>query len=176
MLYRLALIAAGFVVWLSTPAEAGVFQSLYSKFDYQTCAEAPSPEPDVVDVRSCNGPQGVKVIWSGAPDSSDVAFGGDLIGGGVELGDFFEAGDTIEWRTRKRNGTTTVEAAILRYWTGPNIGKLDESKLVVYRLEPSGGSCVLGVVAGGTPNANAKARQMADRWAQGFRCGTSARH
>ncbi|MCX5515241.1 hypothetical protein C3941_12850 [Kaistia algarum] len=172
---RSALAVLAAVLALAPPAEGRTFDSRYSRFDYASCPEGKTPEPGIIEVRICRGLGPIDVVWTAEPDSSEVRFGTDTPDEVLGLGDFHEAGDTVEWRLRSRNGRATAIAAIIRYWTGTNIGRLDRSRLVVYRIEPSGRSCVIGLVDSSRPNANAEARQIADRWSADFVCGVSAR-
>lgn len=169
------LLAFAALAALTRPAEARGFDSRYSRFDYQHCPEAASPEPGVIEVRRCPGLPRFDIMWTAEPDSSEVGFGQTIDSGPLGLGAFFEADDTIEWRLRNRLGQSTPIAAIVRYAYGDSVGSLGKSRLVVYRLEPSGRSCVLGSIDGKRTNANAEARQLADRWAGSFVCGRSAR-
>ena len=60
----------------------------------------------------------------------------------------------------------------MRYKICSNIeGKSCRDWLYVYKLEGSESSCVMAIVDAGKPGANARARQMADESATGFRCG-----
>lgn len=175
-----AAIVGGLVALLALlafvpPAEARPFDSRYTRFDYEQCGELDSPEPGVVEMRRCAGPDGIAVTWIAEPDSSEVVPGQAAGDEPLGLSAFFEAGDTVEWRMAKRSGTISTIAAIVRYAHGDAIGRLDRSRLVIYRIEPNGRSCILGTVDGGRPNANAEARQLADRWSGGFVCGVSAR-
>ena len=156
---------------MSGPACAAEFASTYTRHDFQTCAKRRSPEPGIIDVRACSGHGGTPVVWTGEPDSSSVAFGkgeGEPIPG---LDTFYEPRGTVEWRGPSSGGSVRPVAAILRYDTGPAIGRLSSSRLVVYRLAPGGRSCVMGVVRGSTQDANAAARALIDRNAAGFVCG-----
>ena len=171
------VFAFGGLLALIQPAEGRtrIYDSRYSRFDYQTCPEADSPEPGVIERHRCAGPGGIAVVWLAEPDSSEVSFGTSPDDESLPLDVVFEASDTIEWRIRTRAGESSTIAAILRYAHGPAIGRLAQSRLVVYRIEPTGRSCVIGSIDGGRTNANAEARQLADRWAAGFVCGSSSR-
>ena len=158
---------------LASPATAGGFDSLSTRFDYASCPEAPSPEPGIIEVHRCTGPGGIPVTFTGEPDASFVTFGTRPIDESPDLGSFFEAGGTAEWRIGPTGGKPF--AAIIRYDYGPNIGTLDRSRLVVYRLEGSGRSCIMGSVDGHAADANAKARRLADQHAERFVCGVSRR-
>lgn len=152
---------------MALPALAA--ESVYTRHDYEACAKTPSPHPDVVEIRKCNGVAGIPVVWTAEPDASSVDFGLAKSESIPLLDTFYEAGRTIEWRGPKLGGAVKPLAAIIRYDTGPSIGKLGKSRLVIHRLMPSGASCVMGVVAG----SNEAARALVDAHAQGFVCGRS---
>jgi hypothetical protein len=154
----------------SLPLSFAVAQdSHYTRHDYDSCEEAPSPEPGIIDVRRCIGLDGVAVTWISEPDSSSVQFGDDPLDEYLDLGAAFEVGTTIEWRTAEVGGSPV--AAIVRYRAGDSVANPARSRLVIYRLAPSGRSCVLGMVTGAGDNL--KAREVADRHAAAFVCGTS---
>lgn len=154
---------------LAGPAVAAP-DSVYTRHDYQRCPEAKSPEPGVVTVRTCSGAAKTSVTWTADSDSSALSFGRSPVEEDLDIASFFEAQPTIEWR----NGPDgRPYAAITRYKVGKSVGTLIESRLVVYRLEPGGRSCIMGDVV--EPLANAKARALADGLAAGFVCGSSKR-
>ena len=164
------LILAG--VLAALPLSFAVAQdSHYTRHDYDSCEEAPSPEPGIIDVRRCIGLDGIAVTWISEPDSSSVQFGDNPLDEYLDLGAAFEVGTTIEWRTGEAGGSPV--AAIVRYRSGDSIASLKRSQLVIYRLAPSGRSCVLGMVTGASDNL--KARELADAHAPAFACGTSKR-
>ena len=141
-------------------ADAADFDSAYTTHDYQTCPEIDSPEPGVIDVRRCPGLAGKFVIWTGEPDASWVDFGTGETTQAVDLGDFFEAGTTVEWRGPVVKGLIAPVAAIVRYHVGKSVGTLNASRLVVYRL--TGEPCAIAVVDGAVPKANQAARAKAE--------------
>jgi hypothetical protein len=149
---------------------AGGNDSVYTRHDYESCQEIESPEPGISTRRRCEGRAGIAVIWNNEPDDSSVDFGTKPLREDLRIGRFFAAGNTIEWR----GPAGTPLAAIVRYHSGRRIGLLDRPKLVVYRLEPGGRSCVMATV-NGTQGANERARRLADRGAASFRCGVSRR-
>lgn len=150
---------------------AAAQDSHYTRHDYASCEEAPSAEPGIIDIRRCPGFGSIAVQWISEPDSSSVQFGDDPLDEYLDLGAAFEVGTTIEWRTGQAGGGPV--AAIVRYRTGDSVARLSRSRLVVYRLAPSGHSCVLGMITGASDNL--KARELADAHAAAFACGTSKR-
>jgi hypothetical protein len=152
----LIFLATGF----AAPATADEIASTYTKHDYESCREIPSPEPDVIDMRECDGFNGFKVRWGGAPDATWIEFPGAADDQDLKLGSFFVVGTTIEWRGTVVGGTIKPHAAIVRYHTGAGIESQPESSLVIYRL--SGTPCAVAIVPGKTPKANEVARMTAD--------------
>lgn len=168
---RLAL-AIGFATTLATPLHAEQWASSYTTHDYAKCRKDKG-NGDPVSVHRCSGVAGITVTWTADDDSSSVEFGAKALQETIsDKAAFFEAGKTIEWRGPKG---AKPQAAILRYATGQNVGKLDGSRLVVHRLAPDGASCVIGSVDARKADANAAARRLADEKASGFRCGQDAR-
>ncbi len=161
----LALLGGGAAV-------AQEWVSSYTRHDYGKCRKA-KPDAEGASVHQCAGKNGIPVVWTAGDDSSSVDFSTRPVAETIsDKAHFFEAGGTIEWRGPKGG---RPQAAILRYATGQNVGKLDGSRLVVYRLAPGGVSCVIGSVDGRTGDANARARRLADEKAAGFRCGQDQR-
>lgn len=162
-------LTAATLVFASSPSTAQ--QSITTRHTYEKCRKAPSPEAGVIEVRRCSGPSGIAVVWMSEPDNSSVSFGSNPLDEDLEIGAAFEAGDAIEWRSGKI-GKAPV-AAIVSYRTGDSVGKLDKSRLVVHRIEPSGRSCIMGAVTGS--EAGNKARALVDGSAERFICGKSKR-
>jgi hypothetical protein len=167
------LAAAGAALLLCAPPSHGLEakKSVYTRHVYSRCPPLKSPEPGVVEIRSCLG-VGVNLFWTADDDGAVVSFGRAPIKESLDIAPFLEAGDTIEWRSTDASRGKPV-AAIVRYGIGQRVGALKSFRLVVYRLEPSGRSCVMAVVNG--PGANEKARAVADRDAAAFKCGSSKR-
>lgn len=168
---KLAL-TIGFATVLAAPLRAEQWVSSYTTHDYAKC-HRDKGNGDPVAVHRCPGKAGITVIWTAGDDSSAVEFGTKAQQETIsDKAAFFEAGRTIEWRGPKGG---KPQAAILRYATGASVGKLDGSRLVVYRLAPDGSSCIIGSLDARKPDANAAARRLADEKAAGFRCGQDAR-
>jgi hypothetical protein len=144
-----------------SPAAAEEIASTYTKHDFEACKQLPSPEPDVIDLRECEGYGGFKVRWSGAPDATWIEFSQNDLAQDLKLGSFFVVGTTVEWRGPVVNGKIEPRAAIVRYHTGASVGSQPDSSLVVYRL--TGTPCAVAAVPGASSNANAVARAAADK-------------
>ncbi len=171
LLVRAVTLVMLMAALLAMPAFAG--ESSYTRHDYEACAKRPSPHPGVVEIRQCKGLAGIPVVWTAEPDASSVDFGKATTLAKSEtiplLDTFYEAGRTVEWRGPVIGGAMKPLAAIIRYATGPGIGNLGKSRLVIHRLMPNGATCVMGVVAG----TNEQARALVDSHAAEFVCGRS---
>ena len=152
-----------------------VIDSSYTKHDYAKCKEGKQVD-DVHNYR-CEGHVGTLVNVYMAEDSTTVDFGfqGDKVDHDQFPTSFVFANDTIEWRGRVRTGKMTPYAAILRYDVGPAIGGPFKPVLYVYHIKGLQGSCIVGSVDGAHPDANERARKLADEVSAGFRCGTDER-
>ena len=147
--------------------------SAYTRHDWEQCPEVGDGSQGVVE-RRCVGYMGIAVKWVAGDDASSVDFDANPLDEVVNTGGFFEVGSTIEWRMSGLGRRSF--AAIVRYAVGQRIGQLNGSLLVVYRLGAGGASCIVGSIDGRARDANRRARDMADTYAPGFICGTSARH
>lgn len=166
------IFAVALLCLTSLPALAGGSDSTYTNHDFEACAAKRSPHPGVVDIRRCRGVSGIPVTRTAEPDASQIGFGRKPDATIPGLDGFHEARSKVEWRGPVGANGVRPSAAIVRYDTGASIGKLGQSRLVVHRLGPNGAACVMAVVSGS--DANARARQIVDRYAAGFVCGRSA--
>jgi hypothetical protein len=171
---RASVILAAVSLTLSASALRAeeVIESTYTKHDYAKCKEL-KQEDDVHKYR-CEGHVGTLVNAYAAEDSLTVDFG--MQGAKGEEWQFptsfVFAKDTVEWRGRVRTGKMTPYAAILRYDVGQSIGGPFKPVLYVYHIKGLQGSCIVGSVDGTHPDANERARKLADEVSAGFRCGT----
>lgn len=177
-LSRLAACALGALA-AALPAAAPradeIIDSTYTRHEYQKCKEL-KQEDDVRKYR-CEGHVGTLVNVYMAEDSTVVDFGfqGNKDDAGAFPAGFVFAGDTVEWRGRVRTGKMTPYAAILRYDVGHSVGGPFKPVLYVYHIKGLQGSCIVGSVDGAHPDANERARKLADDVSAGFRCGTDKR-
>ncbi len=146
--------------------------SAYTRHVWQKCPEIGDGSQGVVE-RRCPGFMGIAVKWIAGDDSASVEFDEKPLDETMDIGSFFEVGATIEWR--KAAPGRRPFAAIVRYAVGQRIGRLDGSRLVVYRLGADGVSCIVGSVNGRAKDANQLARALADAHAPSFVCGSSTR-
>ncbi|NMD08712.1 MAG: hypothetical protein GYA66_12130 [Phyllobacteriaceae bacterium] len=171
---RSVIVAAS--LFLASPALAG-FDSVYTDFILDKCQRV-TPETSGEDGESsgvfeCKG-QGKYVVTFVEGDlRSFVSFGtetADHCSFHQTFSGFNSVGNKIEWR--RKNGKPI--ATILR-WTvsyDPENSEKTKTWLVVTKLGKND-SCHMGYVEGATPNANEKARALADAQASGFSCATS---
>jgi hypothetical protein len=166
----LGLVAAAMAALTASTETAIANESRYTRHVWQRCPAIGSPEPGIVSRRRCPGAGGLAVTWTADSDSSSVSFGPRPVEEDLAIGSFFEAGDTIEWRAER--GGSRPFAAVIRYRTGASVGRLDSSRLVIYRIEPGGRSCIMATLDGRASDANARARELADSRGPSFRCGS----
>lgn len=160
------LIAAG----LASGAAAESIASTYSRHDYEKCRKTSDDDP--IMERRCVGHDGIPVHWVNEPDSSSVSFGTEgALGGEYDPRfTFAVAGNVIEWRGLERGGKVAPYAAIVRYQLCRAIGGPCAPELAVYRLVGKRASCIAATVNGRRPDANARAREIADQFARDFDC------
>lgn len=172
--FALAAALGGLLVsWAPAALAATVIpvrESITTHHDYGRCPSKTDPQIALVR-RACLGVGSIEVFVTEGDGSKALWFGRRPIKESIDLGAFYKPADDIEWRLDK--GTGLPMAAVVRYRVGASAGALTGSKLVVYRLEPAGGSCIMAVLPDG--KAGAKARALIDADARGFRCGSSRR-
>lgn len=149
---------------------AGSIDSVYTRHDYERCDKLGDDDP--IMERRCAGHDGIPVAWVGEPDSSSLSFGTEgAVGGEFDNRfTFAVAGNVIEWRGPVEDGRVAPFAAIVRYQLCRAIGGPCVPELVVYRLNGKRSSCIAATVNGRRPDANLRAREVADSFARGFDC------
>jgi hypothetical protein len=173
---RLALLA------LALPAgvQAQQMDSVYTSYDWaedcRTLDQDVPPDAAGMGFRMiCPGPDGMHVMLTDgdARISMDYASTPDF-GPWESFATFSTVHDTIEWRRQPLNGDMTPFATIHRWFVGPSND--DRAVLIVSTVAnaPSEESCMVGFIdAAATPDANALARDVADRYARGFVCANA---
>jgi hypothetical protein len=144
--------------------------SIYTRHDYERCARTSDDDP--IMERRCEGHDGIAVHWTNEPDNSSVSFGSEnSIGGEFDARfTFATVGDVIEWRGPVQNGRVAPVAAIVRYQLCRAVGGPCTPELAIYRLHGKRGSCIAATVNGRRPDANARAREIADTFMRSFDC------
>lgn len=114
----------------------------------------------------CPGLAGIPLLVSTGDGRFDVDAGVDN-GEWEALGGFHTLGPRVEWRLRRGRPI----AIIFRYiQSGPD--QPPGTRLAVESIGRAGRpGCLISMIDGAFPNANAVARERADRRAEGFRCG-----
>lgn len=173
-----------FAMWvaatLTTPAIAQQIVSDYTDLDHdQHCSVFAAAGPDEGDWSNmvCQGWRGYPVIiyYSDARESLFYGFlpSGDLSPTWESFVGFNQAGPKIEWRIEQDGPRATPFATIHRWFVDAGREQPVEVLVVqkVGQLHPREG-CVVGyVVATGNPEANEKARRIADGKARSHSCG-----
>lgn len=148
-------------------AQTGEYSSAYTSFDLDSCTKTSSSlEADGDDYR-CPGRNGVPLFVQDGDARMDIDAGAKNAVFET-TGPYNSIGDTVEWRMKDGKPF----AVIFRYSVHNEIGR-KPTELAIEKIgSPRAPGCRVGQVAGKTPNANRRAREIADSMAMGFRCGT----
>ena len=171
-------LAALLLLFMTTSAFAG-FDSAYSDLILENkslCTLVTPVEKGDEAMSSggyeCKGYGDYVVSFAEGDLRSFVSFGkttGDHCASTQTFGGFNSVGKKVEWRLKDG-----VPIATILRWTvayDPEDSTKEKSWLVVTKLEDNN-SCHMGYVEGAYPNANEKARELADTAAAGFSCKT----
>lgn len=153
---------------LAAAAQAPGYTSTYTPLNLDRCRvlrQAAEGEGDWINWR-CPGLRGVPLLVHGDDGRFDVDAGVDNEEWEA-LGGFHTLGPQVEWRLRRGRPI----AIIFRYiQAGPD--QPPGTRLAVETIGRAGRpGCLISMIDGAFPNANALARERADRRAEGFRCG-----
>ncbi len=163
---------------VAEPAASPLIVSVYTKYDTKNCPHQRGKDVEDYGSWRCGGYAGIPVLVSAGDQRMLISFGRNAArepAASQTLPSFNNAYEgTIEWRLETLpNGKTRPFATILRW----NVRQESDERtstgrtLVVTRLGPNG-VCHVGYVDGRDPKGNELARQLADRHARKFRCGT----
>jgi hypothetical protein len=177
--FLIPLIAA--MAW-GAPAAAQTVESAYTDFNLKKCRHTPGKAQEDYGEWRCGGYANIPVWMIAGDQRIMVSYGSRAkqeLAATQTLAAFNGEGNRIEWRmATESNGKKRPFATIMRWsttTTGENGEPVHGEVLVVTRLSP-GGVCHVGYVDGrANPDANAIAREIADRHARNFRCGTDKR-
>lgn len=147
--------------------------SAYTSFDLKKCKVLRAPVPDEEDGGSslCKGYGKLKMYFSEGDLRTTIAFGTnpqDHCASGQSFGHFNSVNAAIEWRLHNGKPLATIQRWYVAQ--GDDAPK-DKDWLVVTKLEPTN-SCRMAVIEGALPQANAKAREVADQLSPTFKCET----
>lgn len=174
---RLILLCFTLVVSCASALAADV-SSVYTTLDLDQCRQEAVPPTESVEpvdgaIWWCDGYGGVPVRVAEGDLRFLISYGANAAAeraAGQTLPQFNTINQTLEWRLDR---TGRPFATILRFFTdnGLGDGSAKGQVLVVTKLGGPGQVCHVGYVdALATPNANAVAREIADR-APDFVCG-----
>jgi hypothetical protein len=169
MRYMIVLAAA----FAATPALAG-YDSAYTDFDLGACEviqPAPAPgEGEGSATYECQGHAGIPVTFAEGDLRAFVAFGES----GAKhcafrqtFGGFNNVSNKIEWRLKDGAAIATIFRWSVSYDSEDS--NKQKTWLVVTKLDGNN-SCQMGYVEGAYPQANEKARWLADTAAEAYSC------
>jgi hypothetical protein len=160
-----AILLCGLAALAPAPAAAETFTSVYTRFDLARCRTLEViPEGESVR-RRCPGLGAVALFVNAGDGRFDVDAGVDN-DQWESLGAFNAVGPRIEWR---RAGGRPFAIIYRLRLTSPE--QPPGSALIVETIGRRGApGCQVATVDGALPDANARARAIADRRARTFRC------
>lgn len=173
---RLAFIALAF----PAAAQAQDLDSVYTSYDWENdCTtleqDRPPDEAGMGFQMICPGPDGMYLMLTDGDARISMDYGSTQDFGPWEsFSSFSTVHDTVEWRRQPLNGDMQPFATIHRWIVGPSHN--NRALLIISTVATSPGteSCMVGFIdTTDTPNANALARAVADRYAPGFVCGNA---
>jgi hypothetical protein len=162
--------ALGFAALSATPAPAQTVTSRYTMLDLRRCRTLEIiPEGESVRLR-CPGLAGIPLFVNEGDGRSEIDAGYDD-GEWESLPAFNTIGDRVEWRL---SGGRPF-AIIYRLRTAATEGAPAGSALIVEAIGHGARApgCRIGVVDGALPDANVRARALADRQARDARCAAA---
>jgi hypothetical protein len=147
-------------------AIAPTYTSVYTDLDVDRCRVLERIEEGESVRWRCPGHAGIPLLVSSGDGRFDVDAGVDNEEW-ESLGGFHTLGPRVEWRLRRGRPI----AIIFRYiQAGPD--QPPGTRLAVETIGRRGRpGCLISMIDGAYPDANAVARERADRRAEGFRCG-----
>ena len=146
------------------PAPDGRFSSRYTDLDLDDCELVSQQTEGEGSTWRCPGLGDMALVVMSGDGRMDLDAGADN-GAWESIGAFNAEPGTVEWRMA--DGVPLAIIYRLRDVTPQGNGK---TVLMVETVGEDG--CLVGRVAGDTPQANARARTIADEAADGFACGT----
>jgi hypothetical protein len=158
-------IAGAAAIGLAAPAPAQDMTSAYTGLDLARCRQTSAVEEGESATWTCPGLGARPVHVSAGDGRFDVDVGRDD-GNFETAGPFSTLGPRIEWRLRGGRPVAIVYRLALATEEQPI-----PSMLAVKAVAADGRSgCLVALVRGDLPDANARARRIADM-ARSFRCG-----
>ena len=166
---------SAFLLFLSANLAQAANTSVYTKFDIGKCKVLRAAVPNEEDGGSyiCPGYKNLKVYFAEGDLRQLIAFGKNPekhCAAEQTFPQFNSVDATIEWRLSNGKPIATIQR-----WhvSEPVDSSKTKSWLVVTKLEANN-SCHMAIVEGAYPEANAKAREIADKLSPRFQCGVSS--
>ena len=173
---RLALLALA----LPAAVQAQTLDTVYTEHDWaedcRTLDQDAPPESAGMGFRMiCPGPDRMHLMLTDGDARVSMDYGSTPAFGPWEsFASFNSVHDTVEWRRQPLNGEITPFATIHRWFVGPSNTTREFLIISTVANAPSEESCMVGFIdTTNTPDANALARAVADRYAPGFICGNA---
>ena len=151
---------------LFVAAAAAHATSVYTTLDISRCTQLARVEEGGSTVWRCRGHAGVALFVLTGDDRTDIDAGEDN-GEWEAPGRFSVPGPRIEWRLRRGRPFAIVYRLLLSGDGLPNTSLLAVESIG----RPGRAGCLVAMIDGALPNANALARARADARAAAFRCG-----
>ncbi|MEA3018098.1 MAG: hypothetical protein QOI38_2820 [Sphingomonadales bacterium] len=159
-------VALGALAATSAAAQPGRVTSVYTALDVARCTQTAHEEEGSSTTWRCRGHAGVPLIVMAGDDRYDIDAGEDN-GEWEAPGRFSTPGPRVEWRLRGGRAFAIIYRLLL---SGDNLP--NSSVLAVESIgRPGHAGCLVAMIDGRLPNANALARARADARAASFRCG-----
>jgi len=165
----------------AVPALAQTIESAFTDFDLRQCRHIRGKAKEDYGEWRCKGYGGMPVWMAAGDQRVMISFGPrakDAPAASQTLASFNGEGKRIEWRLARGDAGRRPLAAIMRWSTTRSDEKGEPIRgevLVVTRMPP-GPVCHVGYVDGrANKNADELARELADKHARAFRCGTDER-
>lgn len=173
---RLALLALAFPM----AVQAQPLDSVYTSYDWaKDCRtldqDVPPEEAGMGFQMICPGPDGMHLMLTDGDARISMDYGSTPEFGPWEsFSSFSSVSDTVEWRRQPLDGDMTPFATIHRWIVGPSNTAREVLIISTVATAPGDESCMVGFIdTTKTPDANALARDVADRYARGFVCGNA---
>lgn len=166
-MHRFAIVLAlGALAATPAAAQPGRVTSIYTSLDVARCARTSHDEESGSATWRCRGHAGIPLFVLAGDDRYDID-AGENNGEWEAPGRFSLPGPRIEWRMRRGRPFAIIYRLLLSGNDLPN-----SSVLAVESIgRPGRAGCLVAMIDGGLPNANALARARADARAASFRCG-----
>lgn len=160
------LAAAALLAAAPAAAQPGRITSVYTGLDVARCARIAHQDEGSSSTWRCRGYAGIPLIVMSGDDRVDIDAGEDN-GEWEAPGRFSVPGPRVEWRLRGGRSFAVIYRLLL---SGSDLPR--SSLLAVESIgRPGHAGCLVAMIDGRLPNANALARARADARAASFRCG-----